>query len=201
MSVQESGRARWLTGWIAAAVTAAAGVLLLYLTGLPFAPLVLIIGVLGIVICSVGLLVGPRSRPTTARRAPDVAAVAGAVVAGAALMVVLLIQVGWPAVQSTMRGGPCDSEPTVACFQAHPSYYQETAPGSYSTPASRLGNAVLATDLAMWPTSLVAATICLVALATGTRRERIAALGLAMGTVTVAGMVIEYLAFLVSGGE
>ncbi|HEX2648180.1 MAG TPA: hypothetical protein VHO95_13215, partial [Candidatus Dormibacteraeota bacterium] len=206
MDVQESRSSQWLAIWIAGATSTLMGVGLLYVGPLPFpiekllpaeAPLVLIgAGAIGVVLGSIRL-VWARWRSATAHRGADIAAFAGAFTAGAALLVVLLIQVAWPAVDSAMRPGPCDSNPMVACFQAHPDYYQPIGPDGYSTPASRLGQTVTSVELSMWPIALAAAFLCLIALALGTRRQRIAALGLAMGSVVVAGMVIEYLAFLV----
>ena len=210
MESKERRSRRWLAIWIAGATSTAAGVGLLYVSPLsyPFdklllaqAPLVLIgAGAVAVTLGSLRL-VWAQWRPATTHRRADLTAYAGSTIAGVALLVEVLIQVGWPVVESAMPPGPCDSNPAVACFQAHPGYYQQIGDEGYSTPASRLGQMVTNIELAMWPIALLGAITCVIALSMGTRRPRIAALGLAFGTVVVAGMVIEYLAFIVSGGD
>jgi len=51
------------------------------------------------------------------------------------------------------------------------------------------------------PLALAAAATSAVALATGTRRYRMAILGVIVGSITVVGMPAQYLAFLVFGGD
>lgn len=221
---------RWLALWIGAAATAAIGVLLLYLEPsllamgkgsvlTPFlarAPVALMaVGMLGIIIGTAGIARagwrgalsanegGRRQRafdvgPT---RGADAAALSGLVVAAAASLAAILLEFGWPAIASTMRAGPCDQSPTVACFQAHPDFYQEIAADSYSTPVSRIGHILGPIQLAAWSLALTAAVTSAIALATGTTRRRMAILGVIIGSMTVVGMAARYLAFLVLGGD
>lgn len=227
-SNEARGGSRWLLLWMAAAVTAAIGVLLLYLgpgllamgkgsvpiSVLAQAHLALIaVGMLGIIVGAAGIartlwravpsandprIRQPGSSVRTTRRA-DAAALSGLVVAAAALLAALLLELGWPSIASTMRAGPCDQNPTVACFRAYPNYYQEIAADRYSTPVSRIGQIVGSIQLAAWPLALAAAATSAVALATGTRRRRTAILGVIVGSMTVVGMAAQYLAFLVLG--
>jgi len=219
----------WLVLWISAAVTAAIGVLLLYMGPSLFpmskgsvlfpvlarAPLgLLVVGMLGIVAGTAGIArarwraahsanrQGIRQQGSGAgtTRPADAAALSGLVVAAAALLAAILLEFGWPAVASTMRAGPCDQSPTVACFRAHPEYYQQIAAGGYSTPVSRIGHLLGPIQLAAWPVALSAAATSAIALATGTRHRRIAILGVTVGSITVVGMAAQYLAFLVFGG-
>jgi hypothetical protein len=225
---------RWLVLWIVAAATAAIGVILLYLGPnvvpggkgsvpsplLAQAPPALIaIGMVGVVLGAIGIARSRwRAAATTSddrsfghgsvgvrmTRLADSAAIGGFVVAAAALLAVILVELVWPVVASTMRAGPCDQNPTVACFRAHPDYYQETGPGSggYSTPVSRIGDDILTPILlSAWPLGLAAAVVGVIALATGTNRRRLAILAVVLGTAAVAGMGLQYLAFLVSGGD
>jgi len=225
---------RWLVLWIVAAATAAIGVLLLYLgpnlvpTGKGSAPSSLLgqappaliaIGMVGVVLGAIGIArsrwraatttvddpsSGHQSAGVRRTRLADSGAIGCFVVAAAALLAVILVELVWPIVASTMRAGPCDQNPTVACFRAHPDYYQETGPGSdgYSTPVSRIGNDILTPMLlSAWPSGLAAAAAGVIALATRTNRRRLAILAVVLGTFTVAGMGLQYLAFLVSGGD
>ena len=234
LSKEERQSLRWLVLWIVAAATAAIGVLLLYLgpnlvpAGKGSAPSPLLaqappaliaIGMLGVVLGAIGIArsrwraaittvddrsSGQRSVGVRRTRLADSAAIGGFVVAAAALLAVILVELVWPIVASTMRAGPCDQNPTVACFRAHPDYYQETGPGSggYSTPVSRIGNDILTPILlSAWPSGLAAAAAGVIALAARTNRRRLAILAVVLGTFTVAGMGLQYLAFLVSGGD
>lgn len=229
MPVLTNKRSRWLVLWIAAAGTAAVGVLLLYVgpnlipVGKGFGPTPLLvqaplalmaIGMIGIVVGAAGHALsswktsaaspGDQSLGLTKNRLADFAALAGFVVAIAALLAVILIEFVWPSIASTMRTGPCDPDPTVACFRAHPDYYQETSSGSggYSTPVSRIGNEILTPVLlSAWPLALAAALVSGIAVGTATKRRRLAIFGIVLGSFTVAGMGVQYLAFLVVGGD
>ncbi len=232
MSSEGRHRARWLVLRIAAAATAVVGVLLLYLgpnllpVGKGFvptpllgqAPLALIaIGLIGVVVGAAGVArsswqanATPASDQSSVpgslglrNRLSDGAALGGFIVALVALVAVTLIEFGWPRVASMIGTGPCDQNPTVACFRAHPDYYQETGPGSggYSTPVSRIGNDILTPiTLSALPLALAAALVSVIAVGFGTSRRRLAILGIVLGSLTVAGMGVQYLAFLVMGG-
>jgi hypothetical protein len=208
--------------WIAAATSTAAGALLLYFgpavlpAGKGFvpnpllgqAPLALIgTGIVGLVVGAAGI---GRSRWSAATatggavtRAADAAALAGVIVGAAALAALVIIQFVWPAISRSLPG-PCDSNPGVACFQAHPDFYQEDPPGSlhFTTPVSRFYDRVVGPSfLAAWPAGLAAAITCVVALAAGTRYRRPAILGVIAGSLTVASVGALYLAFLLGGGD
>jgi hypothetical protein len=134
----------------------------------------------------------------------DAAAYSGLVVASAALAAVVVIQFVWPAIVRHAGAGPCDQSPTVACFSAHRDFYQELPPGSghYTTPTSRFNDqALLPALLAAWPLALGAAVTSLIAIAKGTRRRRVAVMGITLGSITVVGMTAMYVAFLVVGGD
>ena len=222
-SKEQSQGVRWLVLWIVGAATAAIGVLLLYVgpnlmpvgkgfVPVPFlaqAPLALLaLGMVSFVVGAVGIVrslwrtpASPAQSQPVGRRSADAAALGALIVAIVALMTAILTQFVWPTIASTMRAGPCDQDPTVACFVAHPDYYQETAPGGYSTPVSRIGdNIVTPAVLASWPTALAAALVGVVALVKETRRRRVAILAMILGSLTVLSMVAGYLAFLVLGG-
>jgi hypothetical protein len=223
MSSKGNQGVRWLVLWIAGAATAAIGALLLYLgpnllpvgkgyVPTPFlgqAPVALLaIGIIGIVVGAVGVVrslwrapASPAQSQPAGRRLADSAARGALIVAVVALMTAILTEFVWPTIASTMRAGPCDQDPTVACFVGHPDYYQETAPGGYSTPVSRIGdNLVTPAMLAAWPLALAAALVGAGALVKETRRRRVAILAMILGSVTVVWMVTWYLAFLVFGG-
>lgn len=220
--------------WIAASATASVGVLLLYVgpnllpVGKGFAPSPLLgqaplalmaIGMIGIVVGAAGVALSswqpdataahedssvPGSLGFTRNRLVDGAALAGLIVALGALLAVILIELVWPIVTSTMRTGPCDQNPTIACFRAHPDYYQETGPGSdgFSTPVSRITNGILTPIMLLaWPLALAAALVSVIAVGSGTRRRRVAILGIVLGSFTVAGMGVQYLVFLLIGGD
>lgn len=234
MSVKGTKRSRWLVLWIAVAATAGVGVLLLYagsnllavgkgfgppavLGQTPFA--LMAIGVIGIVAAAVGVArtnwhapatpAGDKSGVTGSlglrtNRLSDAAALGGFIVAIAALIAVILVEFVWPSLASTLLPGPCDQNPSVACFSAYPDYEQETGPGSggYSTPVSRIGNEILTPILlSAWPLAFAAALVSGIALGTATRRRRLATFGIVLGSLAVAGMGVQYLAFLVVGGD
>jgi hypothetical protein len=208
--------------WIAAATSTAAGALLLYLgpavlpAGKGFVPNPLLgqvplapigAGIVGLVVGAAGI---GRSRwsaaPATGgagSRGADAVALAGVIVGAAALAALVLIQFVWPAISRNLLG-PCDSNPSVACFQAHPDFSQEDPPGSlhFKTPMLRFYDSVAGPSfLAAWPAGLAAAITCVVALAAGTRHRRTAILGVIAGSLTVASVGTLYLAFLLGGGD
>jgi hypothetical protein len=137
--------------------------------------------------------------PTT-RRVPDLAAYASLIASVSALLTVVLIQFVWPHFDSILASGPCDQNPSVACFHGHPDYYQEYAPGSFTTPASRIGDYILTPMvIAAWPLALLAAATGVCALAFRTRRRYVAVVAAIVGLVTVVGMAVGYVALLVVG--
>ena len=213
---------RWLVLWIAAAAAAAIGGLLFYLgpnlypTGKgvaspnPFlgqGPIALTaVGMVGMVVGAAGIVRSRRraavDRGTT--RYSDVAAIAGFLVAAGALVAVILTVIVWPVVASSLSARPCDQDPTVACFRAHPDFYQEIVPGSggYSTPVSRIADDIVTpVFLSAWPLGLAGATLGVIALATATRLRRLAILGVVLGTLTVAGMGLQFVGFFIGGGD
>jgi len=182
-------------------------------------PVVLIaIGALGVLVGAAGMAGSSWRVPVTAaddrgtvRRTSgmrttggaDAAALSGLVVATAALAAVILIQFAWPALVHTAGVGPCGSSPTVACFSAHPDFYQELPPGSgsYTTPWSRFYHGILTpVFLAALPLALAAAVTSVIALASRTRRPGVAVIGVALGSITVVVMAAMYFAFLLLGG-
>jgi len=189
---------------------------LLLLRQSPFA--LIAIGALGILVGAAGIAGSPWRVPVTAadeqgtvRRTSgvrttggaDAAAYGGLIVAAAALAAVILIRFVWPAVVHTAGAGPCGSSPTVACFSAHPDFYQELPLGSghYTTPWSQFYYGILTPAfLAALPLALAAAATSVIALASRTRRPGVAVIGVALGSITVVVMAIMYLAFFVLGG-
>jgi hypothetical protein len=163
-------------------------------------------GLIGVVVSTVGIW-RARSRGLTAvhdstpSRVPDVAAYAGLVASSSALIAIVLVQFGWPLVSSMLGPGPCDQVPSVACFHAHPDYYQESMPGSFTTQQSRFGDYVLTPiNGAAWPVALLGAATGVLALAFSTRRRRAAVIAVILGSVIVVLMVVQYFAFLMVGG-
>ena len=212
----------WPVLWVCSAGATAIGVLLLYLDpylaplgkGSVPAPLlfqapqvVIAIGMLGIVVASAGIVKSrwpeslslPTRRPV--RLAADAGAIGALVIAVAALMTVILVEFVWPTIQANFPAGPCDQDPTVACFSAHPNYYQEIGSGDYSTPISRIGHDIVTPALlATWPLGLAASVTSLIVLAIGTRHRRVAIIAMILGSLTVLWIGAGYLAFLVFGG-
>jgi len=105
-------------------------------------------------------------------------------------------------VGSLVGSGPCDSDPTTACFAAHSDFYHyDPIAGSATTPASRLND--ILTPVAFWAAGLLALAGGLlggIALALRTRRGGTALVGLSLGSLIVAGMVGWYLLSLLGGG-
>lgn len=207
---------RWLRLWVAAAAAIASGVLLLYLGPIVLssvlgpAPLALVvIGLPGMVAGAAGIA-GSHWRPSAAAagvqgpaRWADAAASGGLIAASVALAAAILLQFGLPAIVRNSTG-PCDRSPTAACFSAHRDYYQEVPAGSggFTTPASRFYEGVLVPVLlAAWPLALAAGVAGVTALASRTRRRRVAVIGVILGSITVVGMPMTYLAFLATGGD
>jgi hypothetical protein len=119
------------------------------------------------------------------------------------LVAVILIQFVWPAVVHTAGVGPCGSSPAIACFSAHPDFYQELPPGSghYTTPWSRFYYGILTpVFLAALPLAVAAAVASVIALASRTRRPGVAVIGVALGSTTMVVMATMYLAFFLLGG-
>lgn len=229
---------RWILP--AALVAVGLGVLLLYMPTMyvpagkgaalilpPQAPLALIlVGMAGIVVGVIGTW---RSRPrpvvgvpgsgsiqlrvATKRRggrAANAAALAGLVLAVAALLAVSLVWIGEPILASVLQGSdPCgpatflpNHQPDTVCFAAHPDYYHyDPSADSYSTPASRLFQSLTRVGLAALPLGLGAALISWLALMKGTGRRRTALSALTLGSLLVVGMIVLYFGFLLQGGD
>ena len=212
----------WLAMWIVASAALLSGVLLLYLppdlvpsgkgqAGSPWlgwAPFTLIgAGALGVVVATAGVT-RARWRTTSVvissrKRAADIAAIAGFATAIIALAAWALVVFGWPAISTYVAAGPCDASPSVECFRAHPQFYEEAPAGSlhFTTPASRLyDNVMQPTYIASWPLGLGAGLVSVIALFAGAARRRTAIGGVVLGSAVVVGVVVQYLAFLLSGG-
>jgi hypothetical protein len=218
---------RWLIP--AAVVATGLGLLMLYvpmsrgvaLIVPPQAPLALVVaGMTGLV---VGVIGAWRSRARNggipagkevkgagvgaSHRPADVAALAGLVVAVAALVAAGAFFFAEPILASLQGPDPCGAAkgyrpPDPACVAAHLDYYQpDPVTGSLSTPTTRLEQ-----DLApAWSLALVlalgAALISWLALAMGTSRRRTAVSALTLGSFILVGMLGPYLLFLIGGGD
>jgi len=90
----------------------------------------------------------------------------------------------------------------ISCFNAHPDYYQPTGPGDYawSTPSSRVGEAVGPFFLIAWPVAVAGALISMLSLATGAARRRIAIAGLVVGSAVAIFQVLLELGIMFGGG-
>ena len=140
-------------------------------------------------------------------RLADVAALAGLVVAVAALLAAGAFFFAEPILASLQGPDPCGAAkgvrpPDPACVSAHLDYYQpDSVTGYVSTPGSRLERELAPAWTAALVLALGAALISWLALATGTRRRRTAAAALSLGSFILVGMLAPYLVFLIGGGD
>jgi len=169
------------------------------------------LGLLGIVVGAAGVA-GSRWRVPVAGtddqavvpRAADAAAYGGLIAASTALAAMIVIQFAWPAIVRGAGAGPCDQGATTTCLSAHPDFYRELPPGSghFTTPASRFSDAaLLPVSQAALPLALGAAAISLIAIASGTRRQRAAVTGMLLGSITVVVMATMFLGGVFVGGD
>ncbi len=229
----------WFVLWIAGALINALGFLMLYLPSnvevakgagpSPYLPQVayplMVAGAVGIVVGLIGIVeshsrqaagVGQTRRPglrgTTramSGRVADAAALAGLVVAVAALLAASLVFIVAPILVSLQGPGPCGpstflpNHSDTACFSAHPDYYHyDPVAGSASTPVSRLYDSLTPVLFrTAWPLALGAGLISCLALAMGTGRRRAALSALSLGSLVVSGLVAMELLFIVAGGD
>jgi len=140
-------------------------------------------------------------------RVADAAALAGLVVAVAALLAAGAFFFAEPILASLQGPDPCGGAkgvrpPDPACVSAHLDYYQpDPVTGFLSTPGSRLERELAPAWTAALVLALGAALISWLALATGTRRRRTALSALSLGSFILVGMLAPYLVFLVGGGD
>ena len=204
---------RWVLP--AAVVVSALGVLLLYVplgnaaasTISPGALFVLLpVGTIGI---AVGVIGAWRNRAqevgaiAASHRVADATAWAGLVVAVAALLAVSSVYVVEPMIASLQGPDPCAGRFDTACFAAHPDYWQHDPSADSWVPApARLSETVLPVA---WPAglglALAAALVSWLALASGTRRRRIALSALTLGSIVFVFMVVPSFGFLLGGGD
>jgi len=203
---------RWIIP--AAVVVTALGVLLLYvplgqgaaLIISPGAPVALLpVGMIGMV---VGVIGAWRNRPkqvgtiASSHRVADASALAGLVVAVAALVAVSSVYVVEPILVSLQGPDPCGGRFDTACFAAHPDYWQhDPVAESWSPPSARLSYTMLPVA---WPAglglALAAALISWLALASGTRRRRTALTGMTIGLLVLLFMLVPWFGLLLFGG-
>lgn len=211
---------RWVIP--AAVVATVVGLLLLYpplglaaaLILPPQAPFALILaGTVGIVVGVTGAWrsrssqaggVGPSggTRLSVATpRVADAAALAGLVVALAALLALSLVYIVEPILASPQGPDPCHGRYDPACFAAHPEYWQPFDGGyGWSNPGSRSSQSLTPFWLVALPLALGAVLISWLALAKGTGRRRTAFSALTLASLVVVGMVVGYVGLLLSGG-
>ncbi len=172
----------------------------------PQTPLVLILaGTLGLVVGVAGTW---RSRSSQAGGLADAAAPAGLVLALAAVLALSIVFVVEPILVSLLGPDPCapstflpNHQPDLACFHAHPNYYQPMAGGyGWSTPGSRMSQSLGQFFLAALPLALGAILSSWLALAKGTRRRRTALSALALGSLVIVGMVVIIFGSLLAPG-
>ena len=140
-------------------------------------------------------------------RLADVAALAGLVVAVAALLAAGAFFFAEPILASLQGPDPCGAAkgvrpPDPACVSAHLDYYQpDSVTGYVSTPGSRLERQLAPAWNAALVLALGAALISWLALATGTRRRHTALSALSLGSFILVGMLAPYLVFLIGGSD
>jgi hypothetical protein len=208
---------RWMIP--ASVVIAGLGVLMLYvpfgkgaaLIIPPGAPVALVLaGTIGIVFGVARVWwsrrqIGEVASTGTRGRAADVAALAGLVVALAAVLAVSTVFVFEPILASLQGPDPCGPatfQPDTACFSAHPDYYRyDPVAGSWSTPGSRLSRTLdRVAGPAAVPLALVAALISWVAMTMGTRRRRTVLTALTLSSLAIALLVFLMFALIFGGG-
>ncbi len=203
---------RWLIP--AAVIVTGLGILTLYvpqgkgseLLIPPFAPIVLVIaGTIGMV---VGVIGAWRQRAEQVgaiaggHRLANAAALAGLVVALAALLALSLVFVVPPVLVSLQGPDPCGGRFDTACFAAHPDYWQhDPATDSWAPPSARLSYTLLPVA---WPAglglALAAALISWLALARGARRRWIALTAMTVGLLVLVFMLVPWFGLLLFGG-
>ncbi|HET7421502.1 MAG TPA: hypothetical protein VFL27_14085 [Candidatus Dormibacteraeota bacterium] len=212
---------RWVVVWIIGAVMLVSAFLILYLSPALFvgskgaggpllppqaAPSLLIAGVSCLVFGTVGMWSRVRSAANMPQgdgtRVSDIGATLGLVVAALALLGVATVFVAPPLAQIGSGPDPCAQAPGPSCFSAHSDYYQPMGSGSdaWSTPASRISQAVGPLFLYSWPLAVAGALISIAALAAGTAHRRTAISGLILGSAVAVGQGLIELGFMLGGG-
>ena len=164
----------------------------------------------------------PQSAATgVGRRVADATALAGLGVALAAVLAVVSVLIVEPVLVSLQGPDPCspevvgraggvvspffppDKQAVIACFSAHPDYYQyDPVADSWSTPASRFSRTIEPiAGPAVLPLAIVAALISCLALAMRTRYRRAAISALTVSAFIVLGMIFLFLALFFGGGD
>ena len=131
------------------------------------------------------------------------------VAAVAAVLAAILALVIEPILVSQQGPDPCvpsnslpDKQSMMACFAAHPDYYQQgQAAGPYSTPAERLAQVLAPAWAAALLLAIGAILSSWLALSERTRRRRTALSALVIGSLVILVIVAPVLAFLVAGGD
>ena len=142
-------------------------------------------------------------------RVADAAALVGIVAAVAALLAASLVFVIEPILVSLQGPDPCvpskslpDKQSMMACFSAHPDYYQlGPGAGPYSTPQSRFAQELAPAWAAALLLAIVATLSSWLALSERTRRRRAAISALVVGSLVIFVILAPVLAFLVVGGD
>jgi hypothetical protein len=203
---------RWVTP--AAVIVTGIGLLTLYVPlgkGMeflipPFSPIALtVLGTIGLVVGLVGAWrkrIEPIRAVSGSQRLADSTALAGLVVAVTALLAISSIYVVEPILVSLQGPDPCGGRFDTACFMAHPDYWQhEAVADSWAPPSARLSQTLLPVA---WPAglglALAAALVSWLALATGTRRRRVALSALTLGVLVLLFMLVPWFGLLLGGG-
>jgi len=203
---------RWLIP--AAVVVTGLGILALYVPvgkGIeffipPFTPIALtVVGTIGLVVGLVGAWrrrMEPVGAVSGGQRLADSTARAGLVFAVGALMAISSVYVVEPILVSLQGPDPCAGRFDTACFMAHPDYWQhDPVADSWAPPSARLSQTLLPVA---WPAglglALAAALVSWLALATGTRRRRVALSALTLGVLVLLFMLVPWFGLLLGGG-